>query len=152
MLARFRRNPLETIVLVVLLVLGIAGWMMSQNFRGDAGTWPGVIMIMMSVGALLVLGAQFLGPVDETAETPAATEMSGKVRIAINVAILVVYILAVTSVGLYASTAIYLFGHMLYLGIRPVWLAIATSVAVAAVLWMFFGYVLGISISNTLLF
>ena len=50
-------------------------------------------------------------------------------------AILVVYIVAVTQLGLYTSTAAYLFIHMLFLGIRPVWLALATSVGVSAVLW-----------------
>ncbi len=73
-------------------------------------------------------------------------------RLMINVGLIVAYLCFVPILGLFTTTGIYLTLHMLYLGIRPLSLAMAVAAGGVLVLYGFFGLLLGISMPGSLLF
>lgn len=71
-------------------------------------------------------------------------------RTAVNIGLIIAYVIVVPHLGLFTTTGIYLTLHMLFLGIRPVGLAVAVAVGAVAVMYGFFGILLGINMPDTL--
>ncbi len=152
---RIRENPADFIVTSAILLLGLVGLAMALQFPERAGSWPRAIMIMLILGAGIYMLLFFLArPVapDPAAEAAAQDEPPFEwSRVLINVALVTGLVLAAPVLGLFTSAALYLLAHMLYLGIRPLWLAVLIAAGCTLVLYGFFGGLLGVSISDVLL-
>lgn len=72
-------------------------------------------------------------------------------RTAINIALLTAFVVAVPILGLFSSALVYMAVHFLFLGIRPVPLALGAAVAATAVMYVFFGLILGVEMRGALL-
>lgn len=69
----------------------------------------------------------------------------------VNIALLTALVLAAPRLGLFTSAGIYLAAHFLFLGIRPVALALGVAVAATLVMYGFFGLILGVEMRGALL-
>ena len=72
-------------------------------------------------------------------------------RIAINIILLVCCIIAVPYLGLFSTVGIYLAVHMYFLGVRPIPLVGLVAFCSILVMYSFFGLLLGVRLSGTLL-
>lgn len=72
-------------------------------------------------------------------------------RTAVNIALLIICIIAIPYLGLFATVGIYLFAHMFFLGIRPIALVGLVAIGAVLVMYGFFGLLLGVQFSGTLL-
>lgn len=72
-------------------------------------------------------------------------------RTVVNIALLTAYVVAVPRLGLFTATGIYLVVHFLFLGIRPVGLALGAAVVATLVMYGFFGLILGVEMRGALL-
>ena len=72
-------------------------------------------------------------------------------RIAINIILLVCCIIAVPYLGLFSTVGIYLAVHMYFLGVRPIPLVGLVAFCSILVMYCFFGLLLGVRLSGTLL-
>ena len=61
------------------------------------------------------------------------------------------FVILAPILGLFAAAAVFLTAHMLTLGVRPFLLALASGIGVAAVLYLFFGWLLGVSMPDGLI-
>ena len=78
--------------------------------------------------------------------------MSGTApRVLISLALIVAYIVLVPVLGFFTATLVYLVAHMTYLGIRPLWKPVATTVGVLAVLYVLFEFLLRVDLPGGLL-
>ena len=71
-------------------------------------------------------------------------------RIVINIGLIIAYVIIVPNLGLFTTTGIYLAIHMLFLGVRPIALALAVAVGAVVVMYGFFGLLLGINMPDAL--
>ena len=72
-------------------------------------------------------------------------------RTAINIALLTSCIVIIPYLGLFTTVGIYLAIHMFFLGVRPVSLVALVAVGAVLVMYGFFGILLGVDLSGTLL-
>lgn len=72
-------------------------------------------------------------------------------RTVINIALLTAFVVAAPRLGLFTSAGIYLAVHFLFLGIRPIVLALGAAVAATLVMYGFFGLILGVEMRGALL-
>jgi len=72
-------------------------------------------------------------------------------RTAINIGLLTICIIIIPYLGLFTTVGIYLAIHMYFLGIRPLSLVAVTTVGLVLVMYGFFGVLLGVTLSGTLL-
>jgi hypothetical protein len=152
---RIRENPADFIVTSAILLLGIVGLVMALQFPERAGSWPRAIMVMLILGAGLYM-AMFLlarpAAPDPAAEQAKANEPPFEwSRVLINIGLVTGLVLAAPVLGLFTSAALYLMAHMLFLGVRPLWLAALIAGGATLVLYAFFGGLLGVSIPGVLL-
>lgn len=70
-------------------------------------------------------------------------------RTGFNIALIIAYAWLVPIVGLFTTTGGYLAIHMIYLGIRPWPLVLAITLGAVAVMYGFFGYLLGVEMNGT---
>ncbi len=160
MLQRILHAPLDFGATFLFFVLGIAGAIVAAGFPGQAGGWPLVVLLLLALLAGLQLWiflfARSRDAGVEDAETLAVHSAAGEhtrywvLRVGASTALIIGFILAAHWIGLFTSAAIYLLTHMLYLGVRPVWLAAVCTAGITAMLYGFFGYLLGVSIPGTL--
>ena len=71
-------------------------------------------------------------------------------RTVINIGLIITYVIIVPNLGLFTTTGIYLTVHMLFLGVRPIGLALAVAVGAVVVMYGFFGLLLGINMPDAL--
>lgn len=69
-------------------------------------------------------------------------------RTVISIALILAYAGLVPVVGLFTTTGAYLAVHMLYLGVRPVPLVLCITAGAVAVMYGFFGYLLGVEMNG----
>ncbi len=69
----------------------------------------------------------------------------------INIALIVICIVIIPYLGLFTTVGIYLAIHMFFLGVRPLSLVSLVAVGVTLVMYGFFGILLGVGISGSLL-
>jgi hypothetical protein len=72
-------------------------------------------------------------------------------KTAINITLIVLCIVAIPYLGLFTTVGIYLAVHMFYLGIRPVLLVAVVAIGTTLVMYGFFGILLGVQMSESLL-
>lgn len=148
---------------LVLIGVGAAGFIYSLNLPDRAGAWPLWIwglLILLSLILLAVSCRGFLGargaPESQAAEDEGTADhlsVRAKLqRVGANVALIVLYGVGVLEIGFYLSTALYLMGHMLYLGVRPLWLTGAVTVGLLAFFFLAFEYALGVLVPRGSLF
>lgn len=74
------------------------------------------------------------------------------IRVLVTIGLLVLYGLVMPTVGFFVTSAIFLFVHMLYLGIRgPVWL-LAPIVVLLGTAWALFENFLGVPLPHGLIY
>ncbi|KKL98761.1 hypothetical protein LCGC14_1821190 [marine sediment metagenome] len=162
---RIRERPVDFIVTSAILGLGIVGLVMALRYPERAGFWPQAIMVMLiAVTGFQMVQFLLAGRPRLSDETRAAAQAHAEehpaeppipvdyARIAINVALVTGLVVITPVLGLFASAAIYLLCHMLFLGIRPLWLAMLIAAGCTLVLYGFFGGLLGVEISDAWLF
>ncbi len=73
-------------------------------------------------------------------------------RVLVTIGALVVYGIAMPFVGFFVTSAAFLIGHMLYLGVRgPLWL-LAPMVGLLGTAWLLFENFLGVPLPHGLLY
>ena len=72
-------------------------------------------------------------------------------RTLINIALLITCIIIIPYLGLFTTVGIYLAIHMFFLGVRPLSLVAVTAAGLVLVMYGFFGILLGVKLSGTLL-
>lgn len=72
-------------------------------------------------------------------------------KTAVNITLIVLCIIVIPYLGLFTTVGIYLAVHMLYLGIRPLPLVAVVAVGATLVMYGFFGILLGVEMSGSLL-
>ena len=72
-------------------------------------------------------------------------------RIAINIILLVCCIIAIPYLGLFSTFVIYLAVHMYFLGVRPIHFVCLVAFCYILDMYCFFGLLLGVRLSGTLL-
>ena len=77
--------------------------------------------------------------------------MEDEMRIAVNIILLVICIITIPYLGLFTTVGIYLGIHMFYLGVRPIALVGLVAIGSVLVMYGFFGLLLGVQFSGTLL-
>lgn len=144
----------DLVVSLLLLAVGLVGLVMAFDFPTKSGKWPLIIMTSLVVLMLLYLGS-FFYDLRKNPETKAVSEpisTNAKIRIGINIGIITSFIIIAPFLGLFVTTALYLFSHMLFLGVRPVWLPALCALGSTGVIYGFFGHLLGVYIPGTWLF
>jgi hypothetical protein len=71
-------------------------------------------------------------------------------RTVTNIGLILAYVVAAPILGLFASTGIYLTLHMLFLGVRPVGLVLAIAAGAVAIMYAFFGLLLGVNMPDAI--
>lgn len=146
-------------VTALILILGLCGLVMATEFPAGSRVWPIAILSLLILCTCAYLIIFFFGPDPrivaenmriEGDEDPVVPVSS--VQIAFNTALITAFILAAPIAGLFVSAGVYLLAHMIYLGIRPLWLALVCAVAGTVTIYAFFGLALGVSISGAALF
>lgn len=69
----------------------------------------------------------------------------------VNIALLTAFVVSAQWLGLFTSAGLYLAAHFLFLGIRPVALALGAAVIATLVMYGFFGLILGVEMRGALL-
>lgn len=69
-------------------------------------------------------------------------------KTAVNIALILGFAGLVPIVGLFTTTCGYLVAHMLFLGVRPLALVLGVSAGATAVMYGFFGYLLGVEMNG----
>lgn len=140
----------DLVVSVMLLTIGVVGLVMAFDFPTKSGKWPIIVMSMLVFLMVAYLASFFynLQPKAEMVTYGAASKM----RIVFNIGIITCFIIVAPYLGLFATTALYLFSHMLFLGVRPIWLVALCSSGSTAVIYGFFGHLLGVYLPGGLLF
>ena len=72
-------------------------------------------------------------------------------KTAVNITLIVLCIVVIPYLGLFTTVGIYLAVHMFYLGIRPLPLVAVVSIGATLVMYGFFGILLGVEMSGSLL-
>lgn len=72
-------------------------------------------------------------------------------RVVLSIALITGYIVLVPILGFFTATFAYLIAHMVYLGIRPLWKPLATTVGVLAVLYVLFEFLLRVDLPGGIL-
>ena len=72
-------------------------------------------------------------------------------RTAVNIALIISCIILIPYLGLFTTVGIYLAIHMYFLGVRPFSLVAVVAVGAVVVMYGFFGLLLGVQLSGTLL-
>lgn len=147
----------DLVVSIMLLVVGVVGLVMAFDFPTKSGKWPIIIMSMLVFLMALYLASFLYDLRPKTSPSKIATiedeaEAPSKLRIAINIGIIVGFIILAPFLGLFVSTALYLFIHMVFLGVRPIWLCAVCSLGSTGVIYGFFGHLLGVYLPGALLF
>ncbi len=75
-----------------------------------------------------------------------------RLRSAINVGLLTAYVALVPVLGFFVASAVYLFAHMTYLGIRPLYLSGLTVAGVLAFLYAVFERLLGVLVPHGMIY
>lgn len=73
-------------------------------------------------------------------------------RYAVNIGLLIIYVVLVPVIGFFTATGVYLIVHMNYLGVRPFSLVLAVTAGGLLFLYVLFGYMLGVYIPHGLLY
>lgn len=146
----------DLVVSILIWIVGIVGLVMAFDFPTKSGKWPIIIMSMLVFLMTLYLAAFFydlrLKPTTEQPADDKSTDNAHKIRIGINIAIIVSFIVIAPYLGLFVTTALYLFSHMLFLGVRPIWLVALCSLGCTGVIYGFFGHLLGVYIPGGFFF
>jgi len=72
-------------------------------------------------------------------------------KTAVNITLIVLCIVVIPYLGLFTTVGIYLAVHMFYLGIRPLPLLAVVAIGATLVMYGFFGILLGVEMSGSLL-
>ena len=72
-------------------------------------------------------------------------------KTAVNITLIVLCIVVIPYLGLFTTVGIYLAVHMFYLGIRPLPLVAVVAIGATLVMYGFFGILLGVEMSGSLL-
>ena len=72
-------------------------------------------------------------------------------RTAINIALIIGCIVLIPYLGLFTTIGVYLAVHMYFLGVRPLPFVAVVAIGSVLVMYGFFGLLLGVELSGTLL-
>lgn len=143
---RVLENKTDFIVTVLILSFATGALTIALEFPAGSRVWPVAILSMLIVCTGIYLAIFFLGANPKRTDEEASADMDGapefagnSLKIAFNIALITALIFAVSTAGLYVSTGLYLFSHMIFLGIRPLWLAFACALGGTAVIYVFSG-------------
>ena len=155
MLTRISSRPVDFFVSLAIFLGALAAAYSAAQYPGAAGRWPLVIMLLLAVlcGYQLVLflfGNRAPTPLEEAVEEAAAAPRA-TTRVVASVVLILGFVILAPILGLFAAAAVFLTAHMLTLGVRPFLLALASGIGVAAVLYLFFGWLLGVSMPDGLI-
>ncbi|PCI88918.1 MAG: hypothetical protein COB24_00130 [Hyphomicrobiales bacterium] len=144
----------DLVVSIMLLSIGVVGLVMAFDFPTKSGKWPIIVMSMLVFLMVLYLASFLYGlrPEAPSTDRPSEHGEASKIRIVFNIGIITFFIILAPYLGLFVTTALYLFAHMLFLGVRPVWLVAVCSLGSTAVIYGFFGHLLGVYLPGALLF
>lgn len=148
---------------LVLIGVGAAGFIYSLGLPERAAAWPlwmwGLLILLSLLllagscrGLLGARGAPGSPGAGDNAARDAPSLRQGLQRAATNLAFIALYGVGVLQIGFYLSTAVYLMVHMLFLGVRPLWLTGAITAGVLAFFYLAFEYGLGVLVPSGALF
>lgn len=148
----------DFVVTVLILIFGVSGLVMAMDFQAGSRVWPVAILLLLIACTCAYLMIFFFGPNPRMVADKLRIDggddpviPASVVQIGINILLITALIVAAPIIGLFVSAGVYLLAHMIYLGIRPLWLALVCAVAGTAVIYAFFGLALGVSISGAML-
>lgn len=156
---RIIENKTDFSITAAILALAVYGLVTAAGFQAGSRVWPIVILSMLILCTSIYLAIFLLGSdpreVSEKARIAANDDPivpDNPAKIIINVVLITALIIAAPIVGLFVSAAVYLLAHMIYLGIRPLWLSLFCALGGTAIIYAFFGLALGVSIPRVWLF
>ena len=156
-------NKMEYIVYSCVFALFLAAYLIANTFPDAAASYPQMICIVGMVLTALLIGSHLLSDsktrkdeakLNQKIETLKQEKMtlSQFKWICIFMGMLLVYILCISHVGYYVSTAVYLLVSMLIFHKKFSWVILAVSVGFTGVMYFVFDRFLHILIPGGLLF
>ena len=123
---------------VVLVLIGIAAFLLAIGMPGKAPLFPKIVSTGIAVlGILLILTS--LSKINKDSETQAVpAEAKDFVFPLITLILLLIYVMAVITVGFYIATPIMLVGYMYLMGIRKVKPILVTTVIIMLFVYCLF--------------
>lgn len=147
------RDAVSSIIILIVCAVGI---LQTMEYPDRAAQWPLWMWGLLALCSVVLLFNSVRRPVtaEEAAAdaVPAVPSPGRALRIAINIALIIILIVLVPVLGFYTATGLYLCISMYYLGIRPVWKIATVAGSTLIVFYGMFEYFLGVLIPHGLIF
>ena len=149
------RDALSAVVVLIICAVGIN---QTLQYPARAAEWPLWMWSLLAFLSVILLFNSLRKPiVPASAAAPSTPERRAekrakRVRIAINIALVVGFVALVPILGFYTAGAVYLCAHMFYLGIRPVWRIPVVAAGALIVFYGMFEYFLGVLVPHGMVF
>lgn len=147
------RDAVSSIIILIVCAVGI---LQTTEYPERAAQWPLWMWGLLAFCSIALLFNSLRRPATakEVAAdaVPAAPSPHRALRIAVNVGLVVIFLVMIPVLGFYAATGLYLCVHMFYLGIRPVWLIAAVAAGTLVVFYGVFEAFLGVLVPHGLIF
>jgi putative tricarboxylic transport membrane protein len=154
------RDSFSAIVIVIVCIIGMV---QTTEYPARAASWPMWMWgLLGALSAVLLFNSlrQAYRPAKPKAPSdsdggeaePGPLSMRMGLRIAINIGLIIVYVILVPILGFFAATGLFLCVSMFYLGIRPAWKILAVTTGTLVVFYSVFEAFLGVLVPHGLVF
>ena len=141
----------DRIIVLILVVMSISFYVMSESFPSGADTFPKVMLGIICILSLILLGGSFRKKNNEVSE-----KVKGNLLIAVRpyltVVFCAVYVIGVQFIGFFVSTFIFGTILMLYLGVKNYLTILISLVSLLVAIYLLFVMELHVPLSQGLLF
>ena len=145
-----KKKYLDCVVSVILILFGLWGWYETSKWKAAAShagisprVYPRAVFTVIMICGLIILVRALVkmspGKADGDSEQTVEFRL---VKVAVTVALMLLYIVALGVVGFLAATPVFLFLTMLFFGERGWLKMILISAAGSGILYLFFVQVL----------
>ncbi|MBL6929156.1 MAG: tripartite tricarboxylate transporter TctB family protein [Rhodospirillales bacterium] len=143
----------DSVSALVIMAVSAGGVYSTFEFPQRAAAWPLYMWGLLAAFSVLLLFNSLRQTVTEQLAQVDKAERNARIkRIAINVGLILGFVILVPILGFFTAAGIYLVIHMSYLGIRPYWLVALVTGGVLIAFYMMFEFFLGVLVPHGLIF
>ncbi|MBC8158302.1 MAG: tripartite tricarboxylate transporter TctB family protein [Alphaproteobacteria bacterium] len=143
----------DSVSALVIMAVSAVGVYSTFEFPQRAAAWPLYMWGLLAALSMVLLINSLRQSVSEQLAHIDKAERNARVkRIAINVGLILGFVILVPILGFFTAAGIYLVMHMTYLGIRPFWLVGVVMGGVLIAFYMMFEFFLGVLVPHGLIF
>ncbi|MBL6945746.1 MAG: tripartite tricarboxylate transporter TctB family protein [Rhodospirillales bacterium] len=143
----------DSVSALVIMAVSTGGIYSAFDFPQRAAAWPLYMWGLLAAFSVLLLVNSLRQTVTEQlARVDKADRNALNKRIAINVGLILGFVIVVPILGFFSAAGIYLMVHMIYLGIRPYWMVAVVTLGVLIAFYMMFEFFLGVLVPHGLIF